>query len=66
MEMGRGWGWGTYDTGDEDVHACVDALEQEKRFGVFLRFLEFGNKAEEGDVAGVGEDDVRDGEESLG
>lgn len=45
---------------DDEVHRCVDGLEETQRFGVVLRVLELGDEAEEGDVAGIGEDDIRD------
>ena len=51
---------------DDEVHAGVDALQQEERLGIFLRVLQFGDEAEKRDVAGVGEDDVRSGQESRG
>ena len=35
----------------EEVHAYVDALEEEERFGVFFWFFELGYEGEEGDVA---------------
>lgn len=54
------------DDGDDDVHCCVDALEEEEGFGVGGGVFEFGDEGEEGDVAGIGEDDVGDGQEAFG
>jgi len=45
---------------DDEVHSRVDGLEETERFGVVLWVLELRDEAEEGDVAGVGEDDVGD------
>jgi hypothetical protein len=36
----------------DDVEDCVGALEEEERFGVLLWVFQFGDEAEEGDVAG--------------
>lgn len=51
---------------NKEIHGGVDALQEKEGFGVVFRLLELGDEAEEGDVAGVGENDVGDGEEALG
>ena len=53
------------DRGD-DVHGRVAALEEEEGAGVLGWGVELRDEGEEGDVAGVGEDDVGDGEEGRG
>lgn len=54
------------DDGGDDVHARVTALEEEKGAGVVCGGVELGNEGEEGDVSGICEDDVCDGEECRG
>ena len=54
------------DDGDDDVHARVTALEEEEGAWVVCGGVQLGNEGEESDVSGIGEDDVRDGEEGWG
>lgn len=54
------------DDGGDDVHGRVTALEEEEGAWVVLRGVQLGDEGEEGDVSGIGEDDVGDGEEGRG
>ena len=39
------------DDGNDEVHTCVDALEEEESFGVLFRGFELRDEAKKGDVS---------------
>lgn len=47
---------------DDDVEGDGQSLQHGKRLGKVTRIFQLGNEAEEGDVSGEGDDNVRDGD----